>query len=243
MDIDQPLSTLAGRLAKAPLFYQPGERWLYGVSVDVQALLVERISGQPFDKFVRENVLDPLGMNETRYVVPEADCGRMMAEYVREDDGTLRQVPEDPDHFNLKPHVFTPGGFGFTSTVDDYLRFARMLLNEGELEGIRILQPATVKLMSTSHLSDAVTDRSWLPYKGEVGFGIDFAVRLRPPVSADENPGVVGEFFWDGAASTLFWVDPENDLTAVLFVQLFPFDQVGLQHGFRRAIYGPYRAE
>jgi CubicO group peptidase (beta-lactamase class C family) len=92
--------------------------------------------------------------------------------------------------------------------------------------------------MAMNHLSDDVTSRSWLPSKGQVGFGIDFAVRLRPPASPDENNGTVGEFFWDGAASTLFWVDPANDLAAVLFVQLMPFD-ARLHKGFRDAVYGP----
>ncbi|HEX9970564.1 MAG TPA: serine hydrolase, partial [bacterium] len=92
----------------------------------------------------------------------------------------------------------------------------------------------------TSHLSDSVKVRSWLPSKGQVGFGIDFAVRLRPPATSEENNGVVGEFFWDGAASTLFWVDPVNELAAVLFVQFFPFDRVGLHKKFRDAVYGPY---
>jgi CubicO group peptidase (beta-lactamase class C family) len=119
------------------------------------------------------------------------------------------------------------------------MRFALMLVNEGELDGVRVLEPETVRMMATSHLSDDITERMWLPSKGQVGFGIDFAVRTRPPASADENNGVVGEFFWDGAASTLFWVDPVNDLAAVLFVQLMPFDGVGLHKGFRDAVYGP----
>jgi CubicO group peptidase (beta-lactamase class C family) len=120
------------------------------------------------------------------------------------------------------------------------MRFARMLVNEGELDGARILKPETVRLMATSQLSDSVKVRSWLPGKGQVGFGIDFAVRLRPPATSEENNGVVGEFFWDGAASTLFWVDPVNELAAVLFVQLFPFDRVGLHKKFRDAVYGSY---
>jgi CubicO group peptidase (beta-lactamase class C family) len=119
------------------------------------------------------------------------------------------------------------------------MHFARMLLAGGTLDGARILKPETVRLMATSHLSDSVTSRSWLPSKGQVGFGIDFAVRLRPPMSPEENNGTVGEFFWDGAASTLFWVDPANDLAAVLFVQLMPFDGIGLHKGFRDAVYGP----
>ena len=118
-----------------------------------------------------------------------------------------------------------------------------MLVNEGTLDNVTILKPETVKLMATNHLADSITERMWLPSKGQVGFGIDFAVRLRPPVSKDENNGVVGEFFWDGAASTVFWVDPVNDLTAVLFVQLFPFDRVKLHKKFRDAVYGPYTPE
>ena len=130
-----------------------------------------------------------------------------------------------------------PGGFGWTSTIDDYSKFARMLLGEGEFGGARVLKPETVRLMATNHLDESITDRSWLPNKGQVGFGIDFAVRLRPPVDDKENPGEVGEFFWDGRDSTLFWVDPKNHLTAVLMVQLLPFDKIGLHRTFRRAVY------
>jgi CubicO group peptidase (beta-lactamase class C family) len=96
--------------------------------------------------------------------------------------------------------------------------------------------------MATNHLSDSVTERMWLPSKGQVGFGIDFAVRLRPPLTADEKNGTVGEFFWDGAASTLFWVDPVNELTAVLFVQILPFSNE-LHKEFRDAVYGKYKSE
>jgi CubicO group peptidase (beta-lactamase class C family) len=104
--------------------------------------------------------------------------------------------------------------------------------------GVRILRPATVRLMSTSTLDPAITDRSWLATtKGEVGFGFDFAVRVDAPKKHDENPGEVGEFFWDGLANTLFWVDPKNKLTAVLFTQYQPFGKVSLHRDFRAAIY------
>jgi CubicO group peptidase (beta-lactamase class C family) len=159
--------------------------------------------------------------------------------YNRSEDGVLTRANEGILSFNTRHWPYTPGDFGLTSTLDDYMRFARMLVNGGELDGVRVLKPETVKLMSTSQLDDAITDRSWLPSKGRVGFGIDFAVRTKPPADAKENNGVVGEFFWDGAASTLFWVDPVNQLTAVLFVQLMPFDKVGLHKGFRDAVYGP----
>lgn len=234
------LSELAAGLGQVPLMYQPGTQWAYGPSVDMQAFLVERLSGQPFDQYIKTNILDPLGMIETRYVVPEEDLDRFAATYRRE-DGVLNRVPdENAKAFNTKDWPIKPGGYGLTSTLDDYMTFARMLVNEGSLNEKTILKPETVKLMATSHLDDSVTERMWLPSKGQVGFGIDFAVRVRPPASADENPGVVGEFFWDGAASTMFWVDPVNELTAVLFVQLLPFDRVGLHKGFRKAVYGPY---
>jgi CubicO group peptidase (beta-lactamase class C family) len=237
------LTRMAERLGRVPLWFQPGERWAYGPSVDVQALLVERLSGQPFERYVREHVLDPLHMRETRYFVPEADRSRLAGFYQRSGSGELSRQPDSiAFSFNTNHWPLTPGSYGLTSTLDDYMRFARMLVNGGELDGVRILRPETVRLMATNQLSDSVTERSWLPSKGQVGFGIDFAVRVRPPASAAENGGVIGEFFWDGAASTLFWVDPVNQLTAVLFVQLVPFDGIGLHKGFRDAVYGPIAA-
>jgi CubicO group peptidase (beta-lactamase class C family) len=236
------LTQFVTKLASVPLWFHPGEKWAYGPSVDVQAALVERLSGQPFDQYVREHVLAPLHMDETRYYVPESDRGRLAAMYARSDSGVLSRSPDSTAlSFNTNHWALTPGSYGFTSTVDNYMRFARMLVNGGELDGVRILRPETVRLMATSHLSDSITDRSWLPSKGQVGFGIDFAVRVRPPASAAENNGTVGEFFWDGAASTLFWVDPANQLTAALFVQLVPFDRVKLHKSFRDAIYGRYQ--
>ena len=179
-------------------------------------------------------------MNTTRYVVPESDMGKLAAMYRRSDTAPLERVPDDQANaFNAKAWPLKPGGFGFTSTLDDYMKFARMLVNEGTLDNATILKEETVKLMATSHLSDSVTERMWLPSKGQVGFGIDFAVRMRPPVSKEENNGVVGEFFWDGAASTLFWVDPSNELTAVFFVQVMPF-YGELHKKFRDAVYGSY---
>jgi CubicO group peptidase (beta-lactamase class C family) len=234
------LAQMAQKLGTVPLWFQPEAKWEYGPSVDVQAFLVERLSGQPYEQYVRQHVLDPLGMREARYFVPESDRGRLAAMYNRSDAGVLSRAP-DSSAFSFNTHHWplTPGSYGLTSTLDDYMRFARMLLNGGELDGARILKPETVRLMATSHLSDTITERSWLPSKGQVGFGIDFAVRTRPPGSAEENNGVVGEFFWDGAASTLFWVDPVNQLAAVLFVQLVPFDRVHLHKSFRDAVYGP----
>jgi CubicO group peptidase (beta-lactamase class C family) len=238
-DRNNTITQFSQKLASVPLVFQPGTRWSYGISVDVQAALVERISGQPFGRYVREHILEPLKMRETRYLVPEADRARFAAMYRRDSTGALVRVPDSTAKaFHTRQWALEPGASGFTSTLDDYLRFARMLLNGGELDGARILRPETVRLMATNHLPATVRDSSFLTGKGQVGFGIDFAVRHSPPKAAAEMNGVVGEFFWDGAASTLFWVDPANQLTAVLFTQIVPFDS-RLHKIFRDAVYGP----
>lgn len=241
---ENTLVQMAEKIGSTPLWFQPGTQWEYGQSVDVQAFLVERISGTPYAEYVQQHVLSPLGMDETRYVVPESDWNRFSAAYQRTGEGNLEQLPDSSAHeFNLKKWPLTPGGFGLTSTLDDYMTFARMLVNEGTMNGVTVLKPETVQLMATNQLPDSVTERSWLPSKGNVGFGIDFAVRTDPPKSPEEMNGVVGEFFWDGAASTLFWVDPVNELTAVMFVQLFPYDGIGLHKNFRDAVYGKFVPE
>lgn len=241
---ENTLAEMAQKLASVPLAFQPGTQWLYGPSVDVQAYLVERISGQPYGEYVREHVLDPLGLKETRYYVPEADRDRFSAMYQREGEGKLKQLPEEESKSEYFHHwPLTRGGWGLTSTIDDYMRFTQMMLHKGTLDSVTILKPETVELMAANQLPDSITERSWLPSKGRVGFGIDFAVRTAAPETPDEKNGVVGEFFWDGAASTLFWIDPKNELTAVLFVQLMPFDPIGLHKAFKDAVYGPIKPQ
>lgn len=237
-DWKHTLTQMSESLASLPLGYHPGEKWRYSAAVDVQARLVEKLSGVPYEQYAKEHVLEPLGMKETSFYVEPARHGRRAAEYRLSPTGVLSRVPdEEAFAFSSKEWPIDPGGFGWTSTIDDYATFARMLLGEGELDGVRVLKAETVRLMATNHLDESITDRSWLPSKGQVGFGIDFAVRLRPPVDENENPGEVGEFFWDGRGSTLFWVDPKSQLTAVLMVQLIPFDKIGLHRSFRRAVY------
>jgi CubicO group peptidase (beta-lactamase class C family) len=236
---ENTLAEMAQKLGGIPLLYQPGTRWLYGPSVDVQAFLVERLSGQPFDEFLQQHIFKPLGMKDTRYVVSsEQDRKRLAALYELNDDGTLgRADDETAFSFNTRDWPMKPGGWGLVSTLDDYMRFARMLLNEGELDGVRLLRPETVRLMATDAMPPAVTDKSWLPVKGQVGFGIDFAVRIAPPAGPEEPSGAVGEFFWDGKANTLFWVDPKNDIAAVMFTQYFPPSGLPLHKVFRDAVY------
>jgi len=236
--ITNTLDEFARRLGALPLEYQPGEKWRYSYAVDIQALLVQRLSGQPFDVYLQEHVLKPLGMRHTSFFVSPEQRDKLAAIYDWKTNGTFtRQLDSKAFEFNTAHWPLTPGSYGLTSTLDDYSRFARMLLNGGELDGVRILQPATVRLMSTSTLDPATTDRAWLGTKGEVGFGIDFAVRIGAPKKSGENPGEIGEFFWDGLANTLFWVDPKNKLTAVLFTQYMPFGKVSLHRDFRAAVY------
>jgi len=234
------LEQFVQKLSTIPLAYQPGTRWAYSQSVDVQAYLVQKISGVPFDKFLQLHIFKPLGMNTTRYTIlpTDADRPRLAAIYTRNDDGSFtRQSDEEAYGFNGQEWPLKPGNFGLVSTLDDYMNFARMLLNQGKLGRARVLKPETVRLMATDALPREVTDTMWLPSKGQVGFGIDFAVRIAPPKDANESSGAVGEFFWDGAASTLFWVDPKNNIAAVLFTQMRPFDRVKLHKTFRDAVY------
>ena len=232
------LTEEAQKLGSLPLLFQPGTRWLYGPSVDVQALLVERLSGMPFDQYLQKKIFAPLGMKNTRYVLQPKDKAHLAALYEWHPDGSLTRMPDEKAYeFNSRDWPLKPGSYGLVSTLDDYMRFARMLQNCGELDGQRILKSATVKLMSTDQVPPDVVDRGFLPTKGQVGFGIDFAVRIRPPADAREASGAVGEFFWDGAQDTLFWVDPLNKITAVLFTQYAPFGKVPLHKAFRDAVY------
>ncbi|MEJ0087309.1 MAG: serine hydrolase domain-containing protein [Pseudomonadota bacterium] len=234
------LPEFAQKLGQVPLAYQPGTRWLYSDSVDVQAYLVQKLSGVPFDEFVKLHIFKPLGMTTIRYTILPTDADRpnLAAIYTRNEDGSFtRQGEEEAYKFNNAAWPLKPGSYGFVSNIDDYMKFARMLVNGGKLGRARILKPETVKLMATDAMPAEVTDKSWLPSKGTVGFGIDFAVRTAPPKDAAEASGAVGEFFWDGAASTLFWADPQNHVAAVLFTQMRPFDKIKLHKAFRDAVY------
>jgi len=240
LNLKNDLAEFSRRLATVPLLYQPGEQWSYSAAVDVQARLVEVLSGQPYEAYAKAHILDPLGMKQTGWTQPEAAFARLAATYNKGADGKLaRQDDAETRKLNFDPsRRLTMGGAGLVAPIDDYARFSRMLLNDGELDGVRILKPSTIRLMATDHLDARVTEKWWLPSKGSVGFGFDFAVRKSQPKTAEENRGATGEFFWDGRETTLFWVDPANKLTAVFFVQTFPFEGT-LHRDFRAAVYGP----
>jgi CubicO group peptidase (beta-lactamase class C family) len=234
------LEEMAQKLASLPLLYQPGTRWFYSPGPDLQALLVEKLSGMSFDEYCQKAIFGPLGMTHTFRTVPEDQRAKMAASYTWNGEGDFSRDADEEDYqYNFQPVALERGSAGLVSSLDDYMRFARMLQNEGELDGVRILKPATVRLMATNWLPDAISEREWLPSKGRVGFGLDFAVRTHLPVGPDEAAGEMDEFFWDGAYDTLFWVDPLNQITAVLLTQYHPFGKVPLHPDFRDAVYGP----
>jgi CubicO group peptidase (beta-lactamase class C family) len=217
LDPGQTLKDMIDKLAELPLRQQPGTRWTYSVAVDVQGYLVEVLSGKPFDEFLQERIFDPLGMVDTGFHVPEENHGRLAQVYGYDGDGAL-VAPPAPDASDgsrpfLDPATFFSGGGGLVSTTMDYMRFCQMLLNGGELGGVRLLSPTTVAMMRNSHLP-----REMGEYAPGLGFGLDFSVVLDPVEAGTISEG---EYSWGGAAGTWFWIDPAEDLVFVGMIQQF----------------------
>ncbi len=207
------------RVSKLPLLYQPGEGWVYSVSVDIQGYLVEKLSGKPFADFLRERIFLPLGMKDTGFYVPAAKLDRVATIY-QGDAGAATAMPRDPAI--SQPPGMPSGGGGLYSTAGDYLRFAQMVLNGGELNGVRLLAPSSIELMRTNHVSDEVKNAKKFgiglyQMQPGLGFGYDFAI-LEDPLRLGSTAGK-GSFLWDGVAGTWFWIDPTNDVVFVGIVQ------------------------
>jgi CubicO group peptidase (beta-lactamase class C family) len=232
--------------ARLPLLFQPGSAWGYSVATDVLGRLVEVVSGQSLDDFFAERIFGPLGMADTRWWVDGDDAGRLAALYVPH-PGSGRAVPLGdlglPDlgtHALEKPELLAGGG-GLISTAADYHRFTQMLLREGEFDGARLLGSRTVRFMTRNHLPGG-HDLGRLSTGGfaettfeGIGFGLGFAVVGNPIPS--RLPSSVGEYYWGGAASTAFWVDPAEEITAMLFTQLLPSSTHPLRPQLRQLVY------
>ncbi len=240
-DRNESLSTFIERLAKVPLRYEPGTHWMYSVSTDVCGALVEAISKQPFDEYLNENVFEPLGMKDTAFWVSPEKRGRFTANYQRNPDRTLKLI-DDPrgDSQYYTPPVFLSGGGGLTSTTADYFRFCEMLRRGGELDGARILGPRTLELMHKNHLaggkdlsSMAIGAFSETAYDG-VGFGLGFAMTLGEVEAGSLG---AGDYYWGGAASTIFWVDPREDLVCIFMTQLMPSATFNFRGQLKNIIY------
>ena len=220
------LAEMVGKLGELPLLFAPGSRWSYSVATDVCGHLIERLSGQPFDAFVSERILGPLDMVDTGFSVTPDQADRLASCYACTAADPLVEVDAPATSSYLTPPTYLSGGGGLVSTAADYLRFALMLLNGGELDGQRILGRKTVEYMTVNHLPTggdlaSMGQRvfSETTYEG-IGFGLGFSVVLDPVKAA--VVGSAGEYAWGGAASTTFWVDPREELVVLLLTQLLP---------------------
>jgi len=239
-DRSETLSTFIERLGQVPLYYEPGERWMYSLSTDVCGALVERISGMPFDRYLQGNIFDPLGMRDTSFWVRPEKQARFAANYQRNPDKSLRLIDYPESSTYLKEPKFFSGGGGLTSTTADYLRFADMLRRGGELDGARILGPRTIGLMTKNHLAGgkdltqmAIGTFSETANEG-VGFGLGFAMTL-----SEVETGALGkgDYYWGGAASTIFWVDPKEDLVVIFMTQLMPSATFNFRGQLKNLVY------
>jgi CubicO group peptidase (beta-lactamase class C family) len=218
------LQEMINKLGNIPLLYQPGTRWVYSASMDIQGYIVEKLSGQSLPDFMHEYIFAPLGMNDTGFFVPQNKRNRFATLYGENDKGELVPSPA-PSGAGLGDYTAQPtmpsGGGGIITTAQDYMRFAQMLLNLGELDGVRILAPSTVQLMTSNHLAPNLMTGEFSigpeTIRPGMGWGYDCAV-FTDPAQADEIVGK-GTFFWLGAADTWFWVDPTNDLIFVGMTQ------------------------
>ena len=220
------LQGMVGQLAQIPLDFSPGTAWNYSVSIDVLGYLVEKLSGMSFGEFLRTRLFDPLGMKDTAFYVPPNDIERFTSCYQPETQGSgLRLQDDGRESTYAKPPMLESGGGGLVSTAHDYLRFCRMMLNGGTLDGVQILSPKTVALFSLNYLPDAreIADMA-LPgmfsESGYAGVGFSLGCGVNVNVAKTRLPGSLGEYFWGGAAATAFWIDPKEELTVVFMTQV-----------------------
>ena len=235
------LQSMIDRLAELPLKFSPGDNWNYGVSTDVCGYLVQEISGRRFDEYLREEIFEPLGMEDTGFYVPAEKQHRLAANYERGADKQLRPLDIFGAGEYFEEPTFLSGGGGLVSTAQDYQRFCQMLLNGGQLDGGRILGPKTIELMTMNHLPDhdelsARALGTWSETANDgVGFGLGFAVLLDLPRT--QNVGSVGEYYWGGAASTIFWIDPAEELIAIFMTQFMPSGTFNFRGQIKQLLY------
>jgi CubicO group peptidase (beta-lactamase class C family) len=234
------LPTMIARLATVPLQFSPGSAWNYSVSTDVLGYLIELLAAKPFARYLREDVLLPLGMKDTDFQVPPAHAERL-ANCYQLADGRMQIEDDAATSDYLKPPTLASGGGGLVGTAPDYLRFCLMLRNGGSLDGVRLLGPKTLELMTANHLPEgkdlhtlSQSMFSEVSYAG-VGFGLGFAVTLDPIKCL--IPGSIGDYFWGGGAGTYFWVDPKEDLIVVFMTQLIPSSAYPIRRELRTLVY------
>jgi CubicO group peptidase (beta-lactamase class C family) len=238
------LAGMIAQLEKLPLEFAPGEMWNYSVATDVVGYLVEKLSGQRFSDFLRTRIFTPLAMHDTDFMVPAAKRDRLATCYYVK-DGKLLVFDDGHNSTYAQPPLLESGGGGLAGTAKDYLRFCRMLLNGGELEGARLLSPKTVALMTMNHLPGGRTMTQMMPLtatfseSGYAGVGYGLGVGVTQDVAATGLPGTAGEYSWGGAAGTYFFNDPKEELAVVFMTQvLFAPDRIKLRRDLRALVYG-----
>ena len=226
----EPFATLGERVARAAMIpgsFHPGDQWLYGTSTDFVAVLVEKISGQSIDQFLRERIFEPLGMNDTHFNIPRSKVDRVAATYAL-DDNNEAQLQIAPQF--VEATTYFPGTTGLNSTSSDYIRFAQMIANGGELDGVRLLGRMTVDLMISNHTADKDVYVRGPGY----GFGLGFGVLVDPTLSFDTlSPGSYG---WGGARGTLYYADPVEDVIGLMFIQLPNHGPLNIRQRFTNVV-------
>jgi CubicO group peptidase (beta-lactamase class C family) len=237
------LDGMIEKLATLPLEFSPGTRWSYSVAIDVMGYLVQKLSGMSFGEFLRTRLFEPLGMTDTSFWCPAEKVGRFASCYTPGDGGAIKLQDDAGDSTYAAPPNLESGGGGLVSTAHDYLRFCRMMLGGGTLDGVQILSPKTVALFSLNHLpdnrelSEMATPGTFSEsgYSG-VGFSIGCGVNIN--VARTRLPGTLGEYFWGGAAATAFWIDPKEDLAVVFMTQVIGSDaRLTLRRDLRTLVY------
>ena len=236
---DGPLASVVDRLAEIPLKFEPGSRWEYSVSFDVLGRLVEVVSGKQLDVFLKEQIFDPLGMEDTAFFVPQSKHGRFVSLYQCTPQARLVLMESAADSPLTEPVETLSGGGGLVSTLKDYFRFTEMLRNRGTLEGHRLLGRKSVELMTMNHLPGDLADMGQptfceTTYEG-IGFGLGMSVVIDPAKA--KILGTPGEYAWGGYASTAFWVDPKEDMTVIFLTQLIPSSAYPIRRELRVLAY------
>jgi CubicO group peptidase (beta-lactamase class C family) len=214
---NQTLAEFSAKLGPLPLMWEPGTLWHYSYSHDIQARLVEVISGMPFDKFLEERIYKPLGMKDTGHYVKEVNLGRFTKFAQVKDKKTGKMVAHPLDKAFSKPPKLLSGGGGLVSTASDYLRFATMLLNGGEFNGVRLLSPKTIAFMASDHLGSIPQNDLYHSLGTGYGYGLGVGVRTAPGMAT--QAGSVGDYYWGGYAGTYFWIDPKEEMVAMMLFQ------------------------
>ncbi len=238
------LEGMIQQLAQIPLEFSPGTRWNYSVSIDVMGYLVEKLSGMPFGEFLRTRLFEPLGMDDAAFWVPPEKTDRFCSCYQpKQGEPGLKLQDDAGKSTYAKPPLLEAGGGGLVASTRDYMRFCRMMLNGGSLDGVQILSPKTVELFSLNHLQNGASLVEMAPpgafsESGYDGMGFSIGCAVTVDVAKTRLPGSLGAYNWGGAASTAFWIDPKEELAVVFMTQVMGTDaRLTLRRDLRTLVY------